>query len=101
MHEHSDALLKEIMQLVYKSGTVYTVPIGTLWEGLWKQVQSYFIAVTDRFATVVYGVNPYTSKYIGATWSLGKNRADHKLVKRLVKTYGLVNRIGHTVRAQD
>ena len=90
-----------IQSRTYESGVIFQCPVQVLWNSMWKQINSYFIIVSKRFITIVYGHNPTTTKYFGACWSVGKNIINAKFLEKLVKVYGLKGKAGYTVQFQD
>ena len=59
------------------------------------------IVVSKNFVTIVHGQNPYTTKYFGATYDMGKNKPNEKFVKKFLKIYGLVGLLHYVLRFQD
>jgi hypothetical protein len=49
------------------------------------------IVVSRNFVTIIYGKNPYTTKYFGVTYSMGKNISTKKFIKKFLKVYGLID----------
>ena len=59
---------------------------------MWQQISSYFVTASRNFVTIVFGKNPYTLKYFGATYSMKKDdRLGLKFVTKFIKAYGLVD----------
>lgn len=56
---------------------------------MWKQVENYYVIISENFISLIYLRNKDTRKYFGATWSMGKEKSNDKFIKKFLKIYGL------------
>lgn len=100
-YERSAELLERLRKVAYQSGCIHKVPISVMWDRLWKQVKLYHVVISKSFVTIVFGYNPYSSKYFGAQYKMGKNKYTEKFIAKFLKVYGLTARDVYVLKFQD